>query len=381
MKKMITSFIATASVLFSFSQNNVGIGTASPNNSAILDITSTSKGLLIPRMTTAQRTAIASPAKGLLVFDTDLSTFFFYNGSAWAQFNSNGNEGASQWITSGNNIYNSNTANVGLGTSSPTYKLDLVGRMRFQHTGGSVTAGAWFDGINQQTRSFIGTLDDNYVGIYGNGGAGWNLVMNVNNGNTGVGTSAPTARLDVNGSIRMRGESPAKGSSLVSKDANGNAVWQRACAFRVEGLVDFEDITRSANVTAKINFALIPMYNIGLTYNAGTSEFTAPVKGIYSLSVMLEAFKMDPSAKAGNLRMDLIRVRNGVQTVIGEYISGVYVPELETYQKEYVNNLSGDFQLEAGDIIWVRTFTGSSHTIYGGNIKAFFCGHLVTQIF
>lgn len=82
---MITSFIATVSVLFSFSQNNVGIGTTTPNSSAILDITSTSKGLLIPRMTTAQRTAIASPAIGLMVYDTDSKSLWLYNGSGWNQ--------------------------------------------------------------------------------------------------------------------------------------------------------------------------------------------------------------------------------------------------------------------------------------------------------
>ena len=53
---------------------NVGIGTTAPNNSAMLDIISTSKGLLIPRMTGAQRTAIPSPAIGLMVIQTNTET-------------------------------------------------------------------------------------------------------------------------------------------------------------------------------------------------------------------------------------------------------------------------------------------------------------------
>lgn len=53
------------------------------NSSALLDVQSTSKGFLPPRMTTAQRTAISSPATGLFVYDTDLSQLYFYNGSAW----------------------------------------------------------------------------------------------------------------------------------------------------------------------------------------------------------------------------------------------------------------------------------------------------------
>ena len=65
--------------------NNVGVGTTTPDPTAILDVTSTSKGVLVPRLTTASRLAIASPAQGLLVYDTDLGCFYYYNTttSAW----------------------------------------------------------------------------------------------------------------------------------------------------------------------------------------------------------------------------------------------------------------------------------------------------------
>ena len=63
---------------------NVGIGTSTPNASAVLDISSTTKGILIPRMTASQKNAISSPATGLLIFQTDApSDFYYYNGSAW----------------------------------------------------------------------------------------------------------------------------------------------------------------------------------------------------------------------------------------------------------------------------------------------------------
>lgn len=61
----------------------VGIGTTSPAASSILDLTSTTLGLLLPRMTTTQRNAIASPAAGLLVYDITLNTFMGYNGTSW----------------------------------------------------------------------------------------------------------------------------------------------------------------------------------------------------------------------------------------------------------------------------------------------------------
>ncbi len=62
----------------------VGIGTTTPNASSMLDIESTTKGVLIPRMTTLQREAIASPIKGLLVFDVTSSSFWFYT-TSWQE--------------------------------------------------------------------------------------------------------------------------------------------------------------------------------------------------------------------------------------------------------------------------------------------------------
>ena len=63
----------------------VGIGTTTPVASSMLDIQSTTKGVLIPRMTTAQRAAISTPANGLLVFDTDTKSFWFYNVNTWKE--------------------------------------------------------------------------------------------------------------------------------------------------------------------------------------------------------------------------------------------------------------------------------------------------------
>lgn len=62
---------------------SVGVGTPNPNSTAMLDVSAANKGVLIPRLTTAQRKAIANPATGLLLFDTDKSTVMFYDGTAW----------------------------------------------------------------------------------------------------------------------------------------------------------------------------------------------------------------------------------------------------------------------------------------------------------
>ncbi|MBK9399848.1 MAG: tail fiber domain-containing protein [Bacteroidetes bacterium] len=62
---------------------NVGINNATPAASALLDLTSTNKGLLVPRMTSAQRIAIVTPAEGLMVYETSTDQFFFFDGVVW----------------------------------------------------------------------------------------------------------------------------------------------------------------------------------------------------------------------------------------------------------------------------------------------------------
>ena len=81
-------------LLFSASaiQAQVGIGTTNPNASSALDISSTTKGLLTPRMTTTQRNAIVAPAESLLVFDTTVDAFYFYDTTtnAWVKLANEG---------------------------------------------------------------------------------------------------------------------------------------------------------------------------------------------------------------------------------------------------------------------------------------------------
>ncbi|NTW33497.1 MAG: hypothetical protein HGB12_12895, partial [Bacteroidetes bacterium] len=62
---------------------NIGIGTANPASSAILDVSSTTKGQLLPRMTTSERSAIASPVQGLHIFNIDCNVDEYYTGSCW----------------------------------------------------------------------------------------------------------------------------------------------------------------------------------------------------------------------------------------------------------------------------------------------------------
>lgn len=64
---------------------SLGNGTTLPNASAISDITSTTKGVLIPRMTTTQKNAISSPAESLMVYDLTLHKLCVYDGTIWQE--------------------------------------------------------------------------------------------------------------------------------------------------------------------------------------------------------------------------------------------------------------------------------------------------------
>ena len=88
MKKIFTLAIAAAISICSFKATAQGVAVNTPGNkadtSAMLDVSSTSKGVLVPRMTASQRTGIFSPAKGLLVYQTDgTDGFYYFNGTAW----------------------------------------------------------------------------------------------------------------------------------------------------------------------------------------------------------------------------------------------------------------------------------------------------------
>jgi hypothetical protein len=252
MKKIFTSilFAITGSIAIKAQTNifpatgSTGIGTASPNASALLEVKSTTKGILIPRMTLVQRNAITAQATGLLIYQTNNTQgFYYYDGSVWKSIASaagttggwslTGNAGTttSNYLgTSDKKSLKIKTSNisrliidslgkVGIGTSAP-------GSLSEVHNGVLTVVNSNFSGNNSASVIINANTDVNgnstqvlykdqgtpkwALGGGNIGNAGANdfgllnytaalnafTVLSVNN-NVGIGTATPTNKLHV----------------------------------------------------------------------------------------------------------------------------------------------------------------------------------------
>lgn len=311
-----------------FSQNNIGMGTTSPNASALLDITSTTKGILVPRMTQAQRTAISNPAQGLLVYQTDGTVGFYVNRSAvpaipnWSVIT----EGASLWNAGvSNSIYNANSGNVGIGTSSPGNLLTVQsGGIGFSQE--STDASTRIGFYTASGAAYLQTHSNHNLNFSTNNG-GSQMVLTTT-GNLGLGQSSPAAKLDINGTIKISGGSPGAGKVLTS-DAAGLASWQ----------------------TPAVASSFNNIYEYGLY---GTTNWVVPA-GVTTVLVELWGAGGNGTTSTGNLLFGggggagayaktLIQVTPGatitIQRVSGQGSSGG--SSKLTYNGDYIQAYNGD---------------------------------------
>ncbi len=263
MKKLthvVLSFLLTATLAEGYSQVAVNTSGNDPDPSAILDISSTDMGILIPRMTAAQRDAIASPATGLMVYVIDSDKIYIYEGSTWIEGMGSSDCG---WEVSGDDVYTTVPGNVGIGIATPTYMLELANAGSNQYESTNMRLGLYSDGSDAKPilnflRSHSATLGDqssatavtqdgdilgrmsfNGIRINGSGGsstgAGWFEIIQsgaatstgvpgqfqiiTSNGlgdrdtrlvvdpvgYVGIGTTSPSEMLDVEGNIDLNG--------------------------------------------------------------------------------------------------------------------------------------------------------------------------------
>lgn len=169
--------------------------------SAALDIKSTAKGMLVPRMTTAQRDAITSPANGLLIYQTDNTPgFYFYNGSTWLSIQNSANG----WGTTGNAGTNPATNFLGTTDNQPlVFRLNGLNAGLLDHVNHSYFIGLSAGASNTGTSNLgIGSnaMRANVSGFYNTALGYRSLMVNTSGSlNTAVGGDALMA--NTNGSF------------------------------------------------------------------------------------------------------------------------------------------------------------------------------------
>ncbi|MCP4002222.1 MAG: hypothetical protein GY727_15035, partial [Gammaproteobacteria bacterium] len=219
---MKTKILTTALVLLSlglFAQVGINTDGTAPDGSAMLDVKSTDKGMLVPRMTTNQRNDISSPATGLLVFDETTGSFWFYNGSIWEDLSEGddlGNHTATQNLDMNYNaLVNANSLTVR--RSDNTDSSDVL----FRNSSGTFSWRLTNLGAADGTSDFIiagGNESANQDDLI-------ERIRLAENGNVGIGTSNPEEDLHLsapNVRFRISDQNVADSDWDILAQTNGN---------------------------------------------------------------------------------------------------------------------------------------------------------------
>ena len=331
MKQLI--LVVICHIALSANAQNVGIGITTPNASSILDVNSNSKGMLTPRMSSAQRSAITSPAKGLLVFDTDLNTFWFYNGSAWEQMIAGGSGGGLVLP------YNGSITNTG-----PAFRVSNSG------TGAAIEAAS------------TSTSPLSYgISVRANGGVGLSAISE-----SGMGLFASSitgTALFVNGPLRLLNldNGLVSEGKVLTTDNNGYASWKKTAMARKVAFSAYGNIGGGADVFPAATW--YKMHFSGVTYNVEghyhlwndppyTSTFIVPRDGFYDLQTLI-TFDA-PVNPAGFNSYSAVRFQFKRNSVTAALQTKVY--ENNYGYGDHSMDLGYYTWLKAGDEIWVEAF-------------------------
>lgn len=225
---------------FSFGQVGINSDGSNPDPSSMLDIKSTSKGILIPRMTSSERGAISSPSSGLMVYQTNGTTgFYFYDGSSWVRL-ATGTEASYTSGTgisiSGNTITNTSPDQTvtltGAGSTSITGTYpNFTVTSTDNNSGGTVTSVTAGTGLSGGTITSTGTISLPNTGTSGTYGSATQVpvlttdaqgrVTGVTNTTiTGVAPSAGSSNYIQNGTTAQTADYNITGNATIGTALN-----------------------------------------------------------------------------------------------------------------------------------------------------------------
>ena len=261
--KKITFFVLIA-LLIGISTNvnsqGVAINTdgSDPDGSAMLDVTSTSSGILIPRMSSTERGNIVLPAKGLMVYDITLNQVYMNTGTSGNPTWTNISTGQ-LWTRVGSYTYLTNSSDdVGIGTSTPARALEVRGHWRTARLSSTSYGGAFLEFVGTDATDWaIGTwngtarissstdefanssteflFSTTYLGPFSNDDKDlgrssdrWKNLYSIDgdfSGDVGIGTSSPARLLEISGSYPSVRLSTTGGGTWIEYNGSDSPDW------------------------------------------------------------------------------------------------------------------------------------------------------------
>lgn len=406
---------------------NIGINPtgANPNPSAMLDVSATDKGVLIPRvnlLSNTDVTTIANPATSLLVYNSNATLtgglgYYYWNGNVWIKLNDGNTTNSSNlWAMNGDHISNTNAGHVGIGMNSPASPLQVNGTdttslvlssnpLALQHvsvqisdtmnTTASQSKIGLYTTVKNHSNNNIGVLSDvtstndvlsygvmgNVAAYPGTNGASYGTVSfdHIDSANTYASLTHGKAVYNGVPNDNVVG-------AVLTNAGNGLMQWSTA------GKVAFKSIKVANPPDTLFNNGTIfgpyitlkyqvEEYDFDNNYDLSSGVFTAPVSGLYHFdySVAFEEYTPVYDNGIGMLGLNTSVSGNCSYIICGSWRSARHVNDVGLGQETEISN-SVDAYLTAGTQIY--PFFKTEHPfnkliIRGDYINTSFSGHLI----
>lgn len=274
---------STRTVVVTDITNNVdaisGYGRYVPHEySAVLEASSTTRGFLPPRLTTTQKNAIASPAAGLMVYDTTLSTMTFYNGSSWIVFGGGGGSG-SPGGSPGQVQWNSGGSFAGVAGSFVSASSTTISTMAIRgHLGVNTNSPAETVKIVQTENPGNATLLIQPMSTAN----GTSLQVQMANSNRALYVDAASGQLDVSYQLSV-GTFTGAGLSLCGDSTH-------ALGYDGNGLFTCQSVTGSGGAGGGYNVEPATVtFNLakGVTATTGTFTSTVQISSVATITALV----------------------------------------------------------------------------------------------